>query len=293
MRNSSKIVLFETTIPLQLAFFALLEHAAEVAPLWDADKQTFTAMLTTEDFIHTLRKYQEKSTLVHNFETISIAEIMNLDIHNFGNNEFQSIDAEDSVRQLCAVLSRLETDYAPVVDPDTGSLVAVLGYADVLHLLIQLGQRFPVAFDATLDMASIGNFRNVVTAPRSTSLSAALATMDSRELSCLPVTDETGRVIGLYQAMDVAFIQKTTNTEAPIADISTLTLDDVLNHQQPTQSMSYSCICNLNEPIRAVLERMVNSRLIQLVCVDDTGACLGVVRVKDILSFIFPGDNSI
>ena len=126
-------------------------------------------------------------------------------------------------------------------------------------------------------------------------MAAALATIDSRDLSCLPITDETGRVIGLYQPTDVSFIQKTTNTEVPIASVATLQLDDVLSHQQAAQSqtMSFSCICTLGESIKTVIERMANSRLTQLACVDQTGACLGIIRVKDILSFIFPGDNSI
>lgn len=292
MRNSSKIILFETTIPFQLAFYALLEHAADVAPLWDAKKQSFTGMLSTEDFIHTLRKYQENASSVQSFELKSVEEIINLEIHHFGT-DFHSIDAEDSVHQLCAVLARLETNHTAVMDPDTGSLVAMLGYMDILHLLIQLSQKFPAFFETSLETASIGNFRNIVTAPRTTNVAAALGTVDARDLSCLPITDETGRVIGLYQPKDVSFIQKTANTEVPISNVSTLLLDDILNHQQSTQSLSYSCICTLNESIKVVLERMANSRLSQLACVDQTGSCLGIVQIRDILSFIFPGDNSI
>ena len=271
-------------------FFNLV--ATDVAPLWDASKQAFTAVMTTQDFIHTLRKYQENTSAIQNFELKSIEDIINLEVHNFGH-EFQSIDAEDNVHQLCGVLAKLETDHAPVIDADNGSLVAVLGYMDILHLLIQLGQRFPSFFETPLEQASIGNFRNIVTAPRTTNVAAALATIDSRDLSCLPITDKTGRVIGLYQPQDISFIQKTANTEVPIASISTLLLDDVLSHQQATQSMSYSCICSLDESIKVVIERMANSRLTQLACVDQAGACLGIIRVKDILSFIFPGDDAI
>jgi CBS-domain-containing membrane protein len=278
---------------MTLTFYTFYKcSATDVAPLWDAGKQTFSGMMTTEDFIHTLRKYQENSSTVQNFELKSVEEIINLEIHNFGT-EFQSIDAEDSIHQLCAVLARLETDYAAVLDPDNGSLVAVLGYMDILHLLIQLAQRFPSFFETPLEVASIGNFRNIVTAPRSTNVAAALATVDIRDLSCLPITDETGRVIGLYQPKDVSYIQKSANTEVPIANVSTLMLDDVLSHQQATQSLSYSCICTLNESIKVVIERMANSRLTQLACVDQAGACLGIIQIKDILSFIFPGDNAI
>lgn len=290
MRNSSKTVIFETTIPFQLAFYALLEHGADVSPLWDANRQAFSAMMTTKDFIHTLRKNQMSEAPIQDFEIKPIADIISLEIHQFGT-DFQSIDPEDSVHQLCSAMSRLETDHLPVIDPENGNLVAVLGYMDVLHLLIQLGQRFPLLFDTSLEAASIGNFRNIVTAPRTTNVATALATIDNRDLSCLPITDETGRVIGIYQPHDVSFIQKTANTEVPIASLSTISVDDVLSHQQALQSMSYSCICYLNESIKVIIERMANSRLSQLVCVDQTGTCLGIIRIKDVISFIFPGDD--
>ena len=32
---------------------------------------------------------------------------------------------------------RLEADYVPVIDPDDGNLVSILGYLDVVHLLDQ------------------------------------------------------------------------------------------------------------------------------------------------------------
>ena len=278
---------------LNVTIVIVIDVATDVAPLWDTSRQTFTGLMSTRDFLHTLRKYQEEiDTPIQDFELKSINDIISLEIHNFGS-EFHSVDAEDSVHQLCAVLSRLDADHVPIIDPDNGSLVAILGYMDILHFLIQLGQRFPSFFETTLEAASIGNFRNVVTAPRETHVAAALATIDNRELSCLPITDETRRVVGIYQAADASFIQKTTNTEVPIASLATLQLDDVLSQQQASQSVSYSCICTLNESIKIVIERMANSRLTQLACVDETGACLGIVRVKDILSFIFPGDDSI
>ena len=34
-------------------------------------------------------------------------------------------------------LHRLEADYVPVIDPDDGNLVSILGYLDVVHLLDQ------------------------------------------------------------------------------------------------------------------------------------------------------------
>jgi hypothetical protein len=39
------------------------------------------------------------------------------------------------------VVRRHEADYVPIVDPDEGNLVAILGYLDVVHLLDQAAKQ--------------------------------------------------------------------------------------------------------------------------------------------------------
>ena len=41
------------------------------------------------------------------------------------------------IRSFGFTIIRLEADYVPVIDPDDGNLVSILGYLDVVHLLDQ------------------------------------------------------------------------------------------------------------------------------------------------------------
>ena len=68
----------------------------------------------------------------------------------FRHADFQAVDAEDSVVQLCLLLLRTGSDYAPVLDPDNGNLVAILGYLDILNLLEKAGNQYPHFFSQTL-----------------------------------------------------------------------------------------------------------------------------------------------
>lgn len=68
----------------------------------------------------------------------------------FRHADFQAVDAEDSVVQLCMLLLRTGSDYAPVLDPDNGNLVAILGYLDILNLLEKAGNQYPQFFSQTL-----------------------------------------------------------------------------------------------------------------------------------------------
>jgi 5'-AMP-activated protein kinase regulatory gamma subunit len=52
--TSSKIVIFDTRLPVKKAFFALVANGLRAAPLWDSDQGQFVGMLTISDFIRYL-----------------------------------------------------------------------------------------------------------------------------------------------------------------------------------------------------------------------------------------------
>ncbi|KAM3568731.1 hypothetical protein VYU27_009149, partial [Nannochloropsis oceanica] len=45
VRPSGKVVVFDTNIPFQLAFYALVEHDTQVAPLWDSNARKFVGII--------------------------------------------------------------------------------------------------------------------------------------------------------------------------------------------------------------------------------------------------------
>lgn len=47
---SSKVVVFDVTVPLRLAFYALVENEVTAAPLWDSARGEFAGMVTVTDF---------------------------------------------------------------------------------------------------------------------------------------------------------------------------------------------------------------------------------------------------
>lgn len=55
--TSSKLVVFDTHLPVRKAFFALVYNGVRAAPLWDSDKQRFVGMLTITDFIKILIRW--------------------------------------------------------------------------------------------------------------------------------------------------------------------------------------------------------------------------------------------
>lgn len=65
--TSCKLVIFDTTLQVKKAFFALVANGLRAAPLWDSKLQRFVGMLTITDFINILHCYY-KSPLVQMYE---------------------------------------------------------------------------------------------------------------------------------------------------------------------------------------------------------------------------------
>lgn len=108
IRASGKVVVFDTRIPIQLAFYALVEHDMQAAPLWDPTQCQFVGLLKVTDFIDILRIYKRTNADVSSLATRSIADmIMDPTIANavkglsFG---FPSADSTTSLKQACKLL---------------------------------------------------------------------------------------------------------------------------------------------------------------------------------------------
>jgi CBS domain-containing protein len=55
--DSNKVVVFDTEIPVRLAFYALLEHDTPCAPLWDSHKNAFIGLMTASDVADIMRVF--------------------------------------------------------------------------------------------------------------------------------------------------------------------------------------------------------------------------------------------
>lgn len=90
LRTSGKVVVFDIRIPIQLAFYALVEHDMLAAPLWDPVKCQFIGLLTVTDFIDILRYYKTYQKDVSSLAICSIAEILAL-LKQEGQEEYDCL----------------------------------------------------------------------------------------------------------------------------------------------------------------------------------------------------------
>ncbi|XP_027797664.2 5'-AMP-activated protein kinase subunit gamma-3 [Marmota flaviventris] len=278
MATSSKLVIFDTTLEIKKAFFALVANGVRAAPLWDSKKQSFVGMLTITDFILVLHRYY-RSPLVQ------IYEIEEHKIETWREIYLQgcfkplvSISPNDSLFEAVYVLIKNRIHRLPVLDPVSGTVLYILTHKRLLKFLHIFGALLPRPsfLYRTIQDLGIGTFRDLAVVLETAPVLTALDIFVDRRVSALPVINESGQVVGLYSRFDVIHLaaQKTYNhLDMSVGEAlrqRTLCLEGVLS-------------CQPHESLGEVIDRIAREQVHRLVLVDETQHLLGVVSLSDIL----------
>ncbi|XP_028427682.1 5'-AMP-activated protein kinase subunit gamma-1 isoform X2 [Perca flavescens] len=280
--TSCKLVIFDTTLQVKKAFFALVANGLRAAPLWDSKLQRFVGMLTITDFINILHCYY-KSPLVQMYE------LENHKIETWRGDSFQnvylrcskhflvSISPEASLFDAIYSLLKYKIHRLPVIDPESGNVLHILTHKRILkflHIFKQVPK--PAFIGRQIQELGIGTFRNIATVQQTASLYDALSIFVERRVSALPVVDEQGKVVSLYSRFDVINLaaQKMYN-----------------NLDMPMQEAvrSRSCFiegvikCYPDETLEIIIDRIVNAEVHRLVLVDRADVVKGIISLSDLL----------
>ncbi|XP_016342036.1 5'-AMP-activated protein kinase subunit gamma-1-like isoform X2 [Sinocyclocheilus anshuiensis] len=133
--TSSKLVIFDTTLQVKKAFFALVANGVRAAPLWDNKLQCFVGMLTITDFINILHRYY-RSPMVqiyeleeHKIETWREAYLQ------YSLNSLISITPDSSLFEAIYSLLKNKIHRLPVIDPESGNVLHILTHKRILKFL--------------------------------------------------------------------------------------------------------------------------------------------------------------
>uniref|UniRef100_A0A8C1R4G7 Protein kinase, AMP-activated, gamma 2 non-catalytic subunit b n=1 Tax=Cyprinus carpio TaxID=7962 RepID=A0A8C1R4G7_CYPCA len=288
--TSSKLVVFDTSLQVKKAFFALVANGVRAAPLWETKKQSFVGMLTITDFIIILHRYY-KSPLVR-FQTSQ-----KLKNHQFcwsllfcsvlvcGELYLQetfkplvNISPDASIFDAVYSLIKNKIHRLPVIDPVTGNALYILTHKRILKFL----QLFvcempkPAFMRQTLEELGIGTYSNIAFIHPDTPIIKALGMFVERRVSALPVVDVTGKVVDIYSKFDVINLaaEKTYNN----LDI---TVTQALLHR--SQYFEGVMKCYRHETVETIVDRIVKAEVHRLVVVDDNSSIEGIISLSDIL----------
>ncbi|XP_038136051.1 5'-AMP-activated protein kinase subunit gamma-1 isoform X4 [Cyprinodon tularosa] len=265
---SCKLVIFDTTLQVKKAFFALVANGLRAAPLWDSKLQRFVGMLTITDFINILHCYY-KSPMV---------QMYGLESHKI--ETWRDVYLKSPTQFLISISpqARYKIHRLPVIDPESGNVLHILTHKRILKFLHIFGKNLPkpAFLQRPVQELGIGTFRNIATVHQTASLYEALSIFVERRVSALPVVDERGRVVALYSRFDVINLaaQKTYNN-------LDMTMQEAIHRR--TCCVEGVIKCFPEESLEMVIDRIVKSEVHRLVLVDRFDVVKGIVSLSDLL----------
>lgn len=250
--------------------------------------------MTIEDYITAIRLSKLRNMNPLEITSKPISELLLSTPYLFKNAEFQAIEAEEPVLQLTTLLYKQNYDYIPIVDPENGNLISILGKLDILHLLTQIHKLQDSIFTVPIASLPIGTYRNLITVTKQTLLTDALELCNKHALSALPVVEVgTQRVVGIYHMNDISFIMKANDVDMIITNLTHFKIEDAMiirdqliaSGEMISSHFQSLLTCKSQDHYIHVLQAMVLNRSTRVIVIDDMQVCKGVITFHDLIAY--------
>lgn len=276
--TSSKLVVFDTTLQVKKAFFALVANGVRAAPLWESKKQSFVGMLTITDFINILHRYYKSPMVqIYELEEHKIETWRELYLQETFK-PLVNISPDASLFDAVNSLIKNKIHRLPVIDPISGNALYILTHKRILKFLqlFMSDMPKPAFMKQNLDALGIGTYHNIAFIHPDTPIIKALNVFVERRVSALPVVDESGKVVDIYSKFDVINLaaEKTYNN----LDI---TVTQALQHR--SQYFEGVVKCSKLEILETIVDRIVRAEVHRLVVVNEADSIVGIISLSDIL----------
>lgn len=308
VRTSGKVVVFETNIPIQLAFYALLEHESAAAPLWDSSRREFIGLMTITDFVDILRHYHDEhgktGAAIEVLASRSIAQVLedaNAGVHFKHAKEARSdglgpllscgatgdyggliaVDADGSLYDACDAMRLTRRRFLPIVAPKDCGILAVVTHVEILEYFVATFREERRLFDQPIIELGIGTFDDVAYVSNTTPLRDVLELLCMRDISSVPVVDESGRVAALYGHADITFLATATDADSVVVNLSS-SVADILQQRRTDEPLH---TCSQHATLQSVFELFADVKFRRLVCLDDDCRPVGVISARDLLRY--------
>ncbi|CAJ0578747.1 unnamed protein product, partial [Mesorhabditis spiculigera] len=283
---SSKLIVFDTHLPVRKAFYALIYNNVRAAPLYDSAKGSYVGMLTITDFIKILYRYYEAGLEgEEGMKSLEEQEISHwrqrFEQDSNAKKELITIDPLQSLYQAVELLVNHKVHRLPVLDQEAGNICYILTHKRLMKFLYFYMSDLPrpTFLDKTPRELGIGSWGEVLTIHTDTPLIEALRTFLANRVSALPIVDSQDKVVDIYAKFDVISL-----AAEKVYDKLDVTVSEALKYR--TEAFEGVHCCNENDTLYQVIETLVRAEVHRLVATDANKKVVGIVSLSDILKYL-------
>ncbi|KAF9129481.1 AMP-activated serine/threonine-protein kinase regulatory subunit [Linnemannia schmuckeri] len=286
---SYRQIVMDTTLLVKKALSVLMQYGIVSAPLWDSTKRKFAGMLTATDFINLIQFYYSHSSYSvasREMELFQISQLRDVEkVIGVPPPELFSLHPLQSLYDACHLLVESRAHRLPLVDVDseTGEemIVSVLTQYRILKF-IAMNYQDEKTLRQPLSELKIGIYTDLAVADLSTPVIEVIDMFVKRKISSVPIVDEEGVVLNVYETVDVMTLVKA----GVYRDLDLCVAEALLRRPEDFAGVH---TCTLNDSLSSIFGTIRKSQVHRLIVVDSENKLKGIVSLSDIMRYLIGG----
>ncbi|KAK5808109.1 the adenylate sensor from Amp activated protein kinase complexed with Amp [Linnemannia elongata] len=289
---SYRQIVMDTTLLVKKALSVLMQYGIVSAPLWDSTKRKFAGMLTATDFINLIQFYYSHSSYSvasREMELFQISQLRDVEkVIGVPPPELFSLHPLQSLYDACHLLVESRAHRLPLVDVDseTGEemIVSVLTQYRILKFIAMNVSRnaHEKTLRQPLSELKIGIYTDLAVADLSTPVIEVIDMFVKRKISSVPIVDEEGVVLNVYETVDVMTLVKA----GVYRDLDLCVAEALLRRPEDFSGVH---TCTLNDSLSSIFGTIRKSQVHRLIVVDSENKLKGIVSLSDIMRYLIGG----
>ncbi|KAI9639431.1 putative Snf1p protein kinase activator [Dioszegia hungarica] len=315
---SFRLIVLDTQLKVKKALDVMLLYGVVSAPLWNTDTAKFAGMFTVQDVIHLIQYYYHNSSYesaaadVESFRLKSIREMEKA--IQVPPPPLLSVHPLRPLYDACRFLIRTHARRLPLIDKDPQTdgevVISVLTQYRVLKFIAMNCRDITQYLTLSVQELGIGTyisspptsngdgentngsshnpFHPIFTATMQTTVFDVVHMFSEQGISAVPIVDEDGKVLNLYETVDVITLVRNGAFQA-------LDLNIAQALKQRAVDFPGVVTCSPRDSLAAVFSLIKIRRVHRLVVVQgaddpEPGKLVGVISLSDILRALIGTD---
>ncbi|KAG0217703.1 AMP-activated serine/threonine-protein kinase regulatory subunit [Mortierella sp. NVP41] len=287
---SYRQIVMDTTLLVKKALSVLMQYGIVSAPLWDSTKRKFAGMLTATDFINLIQFYYSHSSYSaasREMDQFQISQLRDVEkVIGVPPPELFSLHPLQSLYDACHLLVESRSHRLPLVDVDseTGEemIVSVLTQYRILKFIAMNQYQDEKTLRQPLSELKIGIYTDLAVADLSTPVIEVIDMFVKRKISSVPIVDEEGVVLNVYETVDVMTLVKA----GVYRDLDLCVAEALLRRPEDFSGVH---TCTLNDSLSSIFGTIRKSQVHRLIVVDSENKLKGIVSLSDIMRYLIGG----
>ncbi|KAF9460841.1 hypothetical protein BDZ94DRAFT_876043 [Collybia nuda] len=305
---SFRLIVLDTRLNVKKALQCLLLNGVVSAPLWNSEKSAFAGMLTVLDIIHLIQYYYRTASYDYAATDVETFRLESLRELGVAQPPLLREHPSSTLYEAAKLLIQTHARRLPLLDNDSETghevIVSVLTqyrllkfisincHKEVQHLHLSLRKLKIGTYVSATSPSEVPEGRNryhpIATASLNTPVFDVVHMFSERSISAVPIIDEDGVVVNLYETVDVITLVRLGAYQSLDLKIS-----QALGQRSP--DFPGVVICTASDSLGTLLQLIKKRRVHRLVVVEGEeeernggkkGRLLGIITLSDVLQYV-------